>query len=274
VSTPPPSEQSGRGVWPLLRAFLLRDVQVAWSYRLPFVLETAAAAFTILTYSFVARLVPPGTVPRGYFSFVVAGLVAAAFLQAAVSVLAGNVRQEQVQGTLEVVLSHGVPVPALATAITAYPLLAATGRAAVSVALAAVVGARTPGANWGLGIAATVLGSVSFAGIGLMAAALVLILRRAVAATGWLISVLALAGGVLFPVRLLPGWARSLTDLSPFTLTLRVTRGAVLETWTWGEAWPSLGILGLEAAGWGVAGIGAVWFGLSRIRRTGGIGQY
>jgi ABC-2 type transport system permease protein len=268
------SERGGGAGWPVVRAFLLRDVQVAWSYSFPFVLEVAAAGFTILTYSFVARLVPAGAVPKGYFSFVVAGLVGAAFLQAAVSVLAGNVRQEQVQGTLEVILSHGLPVPVLAAATATYPLLAAAVRAAVYVALAAAFGARAPGANWGLGVAAMAVGSVSFAGIGLVGAALVLVLRRALAATGWLISMLALAAGVLFPTRLLPGWVRSVAEVSPFTLTLRLARGAVLEGGSWGDAWPSLGILGVEAVGWGLVGIGALWLSLARLRHTGDAGLY
>ncbi|MGH2652955.1 MAG: ABC transporter permease [Actinomycetota bacterium] len=258
----------------MARAFVRRDARVAWSYRFPFVLEVAAAAFTIIAYRFVSRLVSPGAVAGGYFPFVVAGLTAAAFLQAAVSVLGGNLRQEQVQGTLEVILSHGLPVPTLATAMSAYPLLTAAARAAVYVGLAAVLGARAPGANWGLGIAATALGSLSFAGIGLMGAALVLVLRQVLAATTWLISVLALAGGVLFPIRLLPDWARSVSELSPFTLTLGLLRRAVLEGASWGREWTSMAVLGAVAVAWVLVGFGALWLSLARLRRTGAVGGY
>lgn len=255
-------------------AFLRRDLQVALSYRLPFALEIVTIAFTVFTFSLVAHLVDPGEIQGGYFSFVVVGLAIAAFLDAGVVLVGGNLRQEQVQGTLEATFSAGLPVRALAAGISAYPMISAAIGAVAYVVLGALVGARAPGANWPLAIGVTVLGSLSFAGIGLVGAALVLVFRRAAAATGFLVAVLSLAGGEFFPVRLLPGWFRLLSDLSPFTQTLRLARAAVFERASWGDSSGALAVLAVMAVAFGSLGIWVLALGLRRARRTGGLTQY
>jgi ABC-2 type transport system permease protein len=257
-----------------MAAFLRRDAQIALSYRLPFVFDIVAAAFTLVAYRLVSNLVPVERIPGGYFSFVVVGLALATFMGVAVTGLGGNLRQEQVQGTLEDILSVGLRARVLAAGMAAYPLVSATVRAVVYVLLAALLGAQAPHANWGLAIAAAILGAFSFVGIGLVGAALVLVLRQGAAATAWLIAVLALAGGVLFPPELLPEWVRSLSILSPFTVALRVIRGAVLDQTTWSEGWEGLALLAALAVGYVAVGMGALSLALSRVRRTGGSSNY
>jgi ABC-2 type transport system permease protein len=257
-----------------MAAFLRRDVQVALSYRLPFVLDIVAALFALVAYRLVSSLVPAGRVPGGYFSFVVLGLGLATFMGVAVTGLGGTLRQEQVQGTLEDILSVGLRPRVLAGGMAAYPLVSAAGRAVAYLLLAALLGARAPQANWALATTAGILGAFSFVGIGLLGAALVLVLRQGAAATAWLIAVLSLVGGVLFPPELLPGWVRSLSVLSPFTVALRVIRAAVLDAATWSEAWRGLALLWGLALAYITAGMGALSFALSRVRKTGGTASY
>ena len=256
-------------------AFLRRDLQVALSYRVPFVLEFAAIAFTVLTYTFVSKLISPDRVPGGYFAFVLLGMTVAAFMDAGVSVLGANLRQEQVQGTLEALLASGVPVSGLASGMAAYPLVQSTWTAAIYLAIGWIAGARAGAeADWPLAFAAVLLGAVSFVGIGLIGAALVLLFRRAAAATGWMVAVLSLAGGEFFPPGLLPGWFRTLSVLSPFTQTLRLTRAALLESAGWASSAGRLGLLAAMALVWVGLGVWALTFGLHRARRTGSLSQY
>jgi ABC-type multidrug transport system permease subunit len=102
----------------------------------------------------------------------------------------------------------------------------------------------------------------------------VLIFRRAAAATGWLVAVLSLAGGELFPTALLPAWFRVLADLSPYTQALRLIRTALLERGGWADGASTLIILAVMAVGYGGIGIGALALGLRHARRSGSLGQY
>ena len=62
-------------------------------------------------------------------------------------------------------------------------------------------------------VVATMIGSISFAGIGLIGVALVLSIRQAGAATTWLVSLLVLVGGTYFPLHVLPSWLRTPADV-------------------------------------------------------------
>lgn len=255
--------------------FVRRDFQVAVSYRLPFVLEALSAAFVVITFSFVARLVPDARVPEGlgYFEYATIGLAFAAFLQTGLSLAAGNVRQEQVQGTLEATLSSGLGTVTIALGLALYPLLVAWGRVLVYAAFAALLGARAPGANWGLAAAVVALSSASFAGLGLVAAAAVLVLRQAASAVAFGVSLLGLAAGVLFPPDLLPGWMRPVAELSPLTHSLRVAREA-LAGGGWGDAGAGLAVLAGLALFWTAAGVASISVGLGRARRRGSLADY
>jgi ABC-2 type transport system permease protein len=256
-----------------IRAFLRRDLRIALSYRLAFASEVGSMLFSVVTYWLVSRLVGPAEVPGGYFSFAAVGLAVANFMQVIVLV-AGNVRQDQMMGTLEAVVAGGTGVPALAAGMVSYPLLSAAVRGIVYGAIAFSLGANTVDANWPLAITGLVVGSVAFAGLSLVSVALVLLFRQAAAATGWFLSILTLAGGVLFPLRLFPSWATAAAKLSPFTQAVRLVRHALLGGATWVGNWVPLVTLVVMALACALLGLASVAGGLARARRSGTLAHY
>ena len=68
-----------------MRAFIRRDFRLERSYRFAFISEIATVLFSIITFSLVAKLVNPGQVPGGYFSFATIGLALSTFLQVGVA---------------------------------------------------------------------------------------------------------------------------------------------------------------------------------------------
>ena len=257
-----------------VRAFAIRDLRVALSYKIPFVLEIIGSAFAILTVWFVAKLIGTDLVPGGYFSFVVAGLVVSSFVDAGVSTLGGNLREGQLTGTLEATLSSGARPVALAAGMAVYPMVSAVFAAVVYAVMAALLGAEIAGANWALALAAISVGSISFAGLGLVGAAIVLVVRRAAGAVGWLVAVLALGAGEFFPPDLLPGWVRAIAALSPFTWCLRLVRDAMLRGAGWSEGWRPLAVLLAMAVIFAALGLLALAEALRHARRRGTLGQY
>lgn len=255
-------------------AFLRRDAQQAMSYRLQFWLDVAALGFTAVTYSLLAKIVAPGQVAGGYLAFVAVGLAVSTFLSTTVSAGAANLRQEQLQGTFESTVSAGVPAWQIAAGTSAYPLAAGVVRALAFAALAAIVGARVPDANWPLAAAAFVLGAIAFAGVGLAGSALVVVAHQGAAATTWVVALSTLIGGAVFPSRLLPGWVRAVAELSPFTHMLRLVRAALLEGASWGTSARRLGWLALIAVAFAAGGAGALALAFRRGRRTGSLIRY
>jgi ABC-2 type transport system permease protein len=258
----------------LALAFARRDFQVAMSYRLPFLLDFVGAFFVIFEFYFLAELVPETASTGDYLGFVATGLVVITFLVSGASVIAANIRQEQVQGTLEVTLSAGSSLPGFSIGIACYPVLAGGVRAMTYGLLAAALGARVPGANWGLAVAALAIGSISFVAVGLMAVGLVVVFRQAAGAIGWVLGAATLLAGVMFPLDLLPGWLRFLSGLSAATWTLQTTRRALLHGGTWSEEWPSLLILAIMGVAYAGLALAALSVGLRHARRTGSLSQY
>ena len=254
-------------------AFVRRDFQIAMSYRVPFLFDLVGAFFVIFEFYFLAKLVPESASTGDYLGFVATGLVVTTFLVSGASVVASNIRQEQVQGTIEVTLSSGLSLPALSLGISAYPVMAGAVRAAIYAALAAALGARVSGANWGLAISVLTVGSISFVAIGLMAVGLVLVFRQAAGAVGWLVGAATLLAGVVFPLELLPGWLRFLSGLSAATWTLQTIRRA-LEGASWSEEWPALALLAGMGVLYAALALLALSLGIRHARRTGSLSQY
>ena len=99
-------------------------------------------------------------------------------------------------------------------------------------------------ANWL--IMATVIGvsSLSFVGIGLMAAVFPLLSpEKAQAATGILQTLLLLISGIYYEIEVLPRWLQPIAIISPATYTLRSTRSAMLKNASILDELPNLFLL-------------------------------
>lgn len=85
-------------------------------------------------------------------------------------------------------------------------------------------------ANWFTMSVTVLVSSLSFIGIGLMAAIFPLLSpEKGQAATGILQSLLLLVSGIYYEIEVLPEWLQTLSHISPATYTLKSIRAAMLE---------------------------------------------
>lgn len=90
-------------------------------------------------------------------------------------------------------------------------------------------------------IVVLIVSSLSFMGLGLIAAVLPLLsTERGAQATHIIQGVILLISGVYYPVTVLPHWAQWFSTLSPATYALQMTRAALLSGAGLGTLWPSL----------------------------------
>jgi len=259
-----------------VRAFAARDFAIARSYRLPFILDAFFGVLQLAVYFFISQTLPQAGDELGgapsYFAFAAVGLVVAIVVQAASEELAYQLRNQQLSGTLEVIVAQPLGVAELCWGLAAFPFVFALARAAVYLAIAAVwMKLDLTQTSW-IGLAAVfVVSAVALSAIGLLAGALVIVLKRGEALASMAVFAMTLLGGSVFPISALPDWLEPLAKILPLRFAYEGVRAALFV----GEGW---GVDVLVLLGYGVVGVPlAVWVFARALRfaaRQGSLGQY
>jgi ABC-2 type transport system permease protein len=215
-------------------AFLRRDWRLARTSTLGLAWQATAVIFATPTLYYLGRLVRPETPALAlyggdYFAFAVLGIACSSLLASVMSACAAAVRQEQIGGTLDVLLTVPAPRWLLACGASLWPLMLAAAQASLYLGLGVAVfhvglaRANAAGIAIMLGLAVIV-----WTALGLLSTGFVLLFRRADPLTGILAGAGAMLCGVFYPVGVLPPRARSVADLLPLTPALKGLRLAVL----------------------------------------------
>jgi ABC-2 type transport system permease protein len=262
-------------------AFVRRDWKVALSYRAVFVGDALALATQVVVFYFIARLVDPGKLPEyggtvpSYLAFVAIGLVVNLTAGVLVHQVAAALRHEQLTGTFEALVATPTHGATLQFGSVAYTLVMLPIRATVLLVAIAL--------GFGLdfepsGIAPSIAILVAFVpftwGIGLMSAAAVVTFRRGANATGFLVTLLGLISGAVFPIALLPPLLRTIAEWNPFAIAIDGVREALIGGTGWGPALEDL--VRLVPLSLVFLALGTIAFraAIAREHRRGTLGQY
>src|SRR5918912_1042313 len=119
-----------------VRAFVVRDFQLAISYRLEFFLRILTILLVVTTFYFISRTFirgndcpcaeSPFTQWRDPLAAWITGLAVLNYFMTGFSSLANAIRAEQTQGTLESVLLTPISVPTVLVASSAWDFVQAT----------------------------------------------------------------------------------------------------------------------------------------------------
>jgi len=259
-----------------LAAVARRDARIQRTYGISAALGLLSSGFGLLSYHFVGRLVPTSgnfTLPAGgYFAFVCTGLMLHMVVMATLSALGGALAREAAEGTLEPALASGVSPAALVVGATLVPL----GLALIQAVIYAGAGSFLSGIAWSQACVATALLTlaatlIACAPLGLLGAALWLVVRRPGVVTTLTAFAFGILGGVYFPVTLLPIPLRGVADWVPLAVGLHAFRAALLEGAGFAQAAPALGRLALVAATMLPPAALALRFAFDRARRRGSL---
>lgn len=210
-------------------AFVRRELATYASYRAKLVLGLASLVLSLVTFSFVGRVVSGagnGFVEQygmSYSSFAVVGIFVHSLAASGLHSFRSAVRREQLQGTLELLLTTRLPSPVLV-------FLAGAGELAITVlggALLMAGAAALIGLNLRLSpslVAALGLYLLVMCGAGLASAGVIMVSKEG-EPVSWAVSgVAGLLGGVYFPADMLPHWLRAVAQALPTTHALAVAR--------------------------------------------------
>jgi ABC-2 type transport system permease protein len=171
------------------------------------------------------------------------GAVMWAFLGIIFEFMTETVAWERWEGTIEYTfmapLSRAMHLGGSGVYAVLYGLVRAS---LLFVVVAAFFGLEMPNADFVAAIVVVAVASISFFGIGMMAAVLPLISPEKGAQLGFIAQgLLLVVSGVYYPVDVLPGWMQAIAAISPATYALEGSRDAILNgaglTTMWDEIW-------------------------------------
>jgi ABC-2 type transport system permease protein len=204
-----------------------RDILVFRSYRLRFVSQAIAGFPAVALSYYISRLVSVKSfrTPDEYFAYAVIGLVILQVLYSTVGALPARVRQELVAGTFEKFVVSPFGAAAAVVSMTIFPFLLALFGGATTIAFAVLVFSMPM--HWStvaIAVPLALFGCLSFAPFALLGAGAVIFVKQAQTGTAFLVTGISFIAGFLFPVSLLPGWIRWMSDVQPFTPTVDLLR--------------------------------------------------
>jgi ABC-2 type transport system permease protein len=260
----------------VVAALARRDFELARSYRLALAFDLAWGVINLLVYYFISKIVQPSEADLSgapsYFAFAVAGIVMSLVVYASSSEIAYRLRDEQLTGTLEILLAQPVRSSELAAGLTSFPLGFAVVRATVYLAIAAAaLDLDAANADWVGAVVLLVVAGLAFAPIGILTAAATIIFKRGASISGAIVFAMVFVSGALFPTEVLPDWVQSLGRVMPTTFAFDGLRDALFVGHGWSGDALALLVFALVAT---PCSIWLLSVALARAKQTGTLSQY
>jgi ABC-2 type transport system permease protein len=224
-------------------AVVKRDFLLMTSYRFRFVTQLLSAFFGLTLFYYISRLVHVGNGISSdeYYAFAVTGLMTLQVINSTLTTPSMTLRQELVAGTFErFATSPFGPVGGIVSMML-FPLLYTLAIVFSMLIFAGLVFGME--LNWPtvpLSLPLGVLAALSFAPIGVLVIAGVMLVKQAAAGTSWIVAGISLVGGLYFPVTLLPDWIQWMSDVQPFTPAVDLMRYVLLGLDVGGSPWLDL----------------------------------
>jgi ABC-2 type transport system permease protein len=233
-----------------VRAFVVRDFQLAVSYRLEFLMRILSILFIVITLFFISKtFMPQEECACSQSPFAqwqdplaawVTGLAVLNYFMTGFSSLAMAIRQEQAQGTLEGVLMTPISIPVLIVASSGWDFALATFQSFLYLFFGWLISGVHYRGNFLLALVFLLLTTLVLASVGILSASFAMVFKRGdplgmIIGTGS-----ALFSGVFFPTQLLSQTAGSgfsvVSRLIPTTYGIDGIRRVLIQGQTFAEA--------------------------------------
>jgi ABC-2 type transport system permease protein len=265
-----------RESWALIRSTWL----TAASYRMAMLVSLFGLVIVLLPIYFVANALQHtmqqtiAAESRQYFGFVVLGAVTFSIITSCCTSLPGALDGALVRGTFEVILGTPARLSAICVGFMGYGVLWALVRGVILFGVAVLFGLSVVWKAVPLGITILSLTMLSYVGIGLLFASLILTFRTTGPLSTAVLTASMLLGGVYYPTHVIPSWIRDLGAIVPLTYGLRAIRQVVLRGDPLTAVARDLEILVVFAVVMMVLGTTAFSLALRRARRAGTLSSY
>lgn len=220
----------------VLRSFIRRDFLISTSYRLAFLFDLAGLVFAAAGFFLISKMVggQGAEVLRNYqgsyMSFVIIGLAFSGYMTTGLYAFTGALHTEQYLGTLErlFLLSPAAEWQTV-LALGSYAFISGTVRVfGYLLAGALLFGVDFSNLNPWAGLITVFLSVTVYMGLGAGSAGFTILFKRGNPLDFVITGLMTFFGGIYFPVELLPGTLRWISNLVPMTHSLYALRMSLL----------------------------------------------
>jgi ABC-2 type transport system permease protein len=219
--------------WSRVGAIFKRDALVTLSYPGNFALEWIGIVVQVVTAWYISRLIPnsksfdpSGSAAASYFQYIAINTAFVRFQSAALYSFAESIRDAQLTGTLEIVLSTPTRLNTLVLSSALWSMTYTVLQTVVFLAMSVAFGLDLRHIDALTGIVFLVLTVTSVAPLGVLAAALAMIIKKTGPVEFVSTATATLFGGVFLPLSMLPHWLQIIGWLLPITHALNGFRAA------------------------------------------------
>ncbi|HEV3085783.1 MAG TPA: ABC transporter permease [Candidatus Elarobacter sp.] len=219
--------------WSRVGAIFRRDAIVALSYPGNFALSWLSIVIQVVVAWYISRLIPnspkfsaTGEVAASYFQYIAINTAFVRFQTAALNSFAESIRDAQLTGTLEIVLSTPTRLNTLVLSSAVWSMTYTVLQTVVFLAIAAAFGLDLRHVDALTALVFLILTVTSVAPLGVLAAALSMVIKKTGPVEFLSTASASLFGGVYLPLRLLPGWLQAIGWTLPITHALNGFRAA------------------------------------------------
>jgi ABC-2 type transport system permease protein len=264
-----------------LLAFLKRDLLELLSYRFRLFLNLGAMLVGVFFLFFIGKTFSNSfseylaRYGNDYFAFALLGMSVSVFVSTGLHSLADEVRNAQVEGTLEALLVTPTRVGLILFGNSLWSFLASFFESVAYLALAVVIiGLRVSVIQVLLVLLVLALTFLCFLALGMMSAAFIMAFKQGNPINLLFGTSSYFLGGLIFPVEVLPLPLQNVAWFLPITHASRAVREIFLvsaDKADWQSAVVFLGLFALVA---GPAGFSLLRLALSRAKREGSLVQF
>ena len=218
--------------WSRVGAIFRRDAIVALSYPGNFALSWFGIVIQVVVAWYISRLIEPSSkfsstgVATSYFQYIAINTAFLRFQTAALNSFAESIRDAQTTGTLEVVLSTPTRMNTLVLSSSLWSMAYTVLQTVVYLAISVAFGLDLHHVNGLTAVAFLLLTVLSVAPLGVLAAALCMVIKKTGPVEFLSTASASLFGGVYLPLHLLPPWLQAVGWCFPITHALNGFRAA------------------------------------------------
>ena len=221
-------------------AFVERNLNLVrryWGWELAFFVYSIASSLSVIYIGRAQKVDPDALV-----LYLGIGTLVWAYLRAVFDSISEMITWERWEGTIEYTFMAPISRTTHMLGTALFSIVYGILRTALLFAgLALFVHLDLSRANYVGALVVTLIGSLSFLGIGIMASILPLwFTERGAEMTFMISSILLLVSGVYYPITVLPGWMQALARISPATYFLSGIRRSVIQGQGVSQLWDVL----------------------------------
>lgn len=213
-------------------AIFKRDVKLALSYKLDFILRVFSAFFSVVLWYYLSLFLKPKTSTLetpDYFTYVIVGMMLLGYINVMLFTFSQKIRNEQVMGTLEMVVSSPSPFSMLLLSSALWEFLFETFYLICYIVFALLLGAEFNVGSYLALIILFFLTMVSFGSLGIMASSFLIVFKKGEPITPFISAFFALLGNVFFPTNVLPPFLKTLSQFIPLPYAASGLRKIIIE---------------------------------------------